>query len=145
MADNSSFESRTGRLSCTPEVFYNFITDIRNLEQFVPKEKTGNWVASSDSCSFNVPPLGGANVRISAKVASSLVEYTGNIMKSNNFNLKVNISGNEKTLAEVRILFTADLNPILRMMASGPIEKFLELLISEMEKFDKWNVRVNEK
>ena len=145
MADNSSFESRVGRLSCTPEVFFNFVTDIRNLEQFVPKEKTGNWIASSDSCSFNVPPLGSANIRISAKVASSLVEYTGDIMKSTNFNLKVNISENENNLADVRILFTADLNPVLRMMASGPIEKFLEMLILEMEKFDLWNDRVNEK
>jgi hypothetical protein len=142
MADNSSFKSRAGKLSCTPEVLYNFITDIRNLEQFVPKEKTGNWIASSDSCSFSVPPLGSANVRISAKVASSLVEFTGDIMKSNNFMLKVNISGNEKNLAEVRILLTADLNPVLRIMASGPIEKFLEMLISEMEKYEKWNMLV---
>jgi hypothetical protein len=142
MANNSSYESRKGNLSCTPEVFFNFITDIRNLEQFVPKEKTGNWIASSDSCSFNVPPFGSANVRIATKIASSFVEYTGDLMKSNNFWLKVNISGNEKNLAEVRILFTADLNPVLRMMASGPIEKFLELLISEMEKFYKWSLHV---
>jgi len=145
MANNSSFESRTGKLSCTPEVFFNLITDIRNLEQFVPAGRISNWKATPDSCSFNVPPLGGANVRLATKVANSLVEYSGEVMKSTNFNLRVNISVNEKNLAEVRLLFTADLNPVLRIMSSGPIEKLLEILIVEMEKFDKWDTNVKER
>ena len=144
MADNSSFESRSGKLSCAPEVFFNLITDIRNLEQFVPQGRISNWTATSDNCSFDVPPLGGANVRLASKVACSQVDYTGEVMKTNNFRLSVIITGNEKNLAEVKLHFSADLNPVLRMMASGPIGKLLETLITEMENFDGWNKNVRE-
>ena len=138
MANNSIFKSRSGKLSCTPEVFFNFITDIRNLEQFVPQGKISNWIASSDSCSFNVPPLGSANVKIVSKDPYKMVEYAGEVLKTNNFRLTVSVSGHEKDMSEASLLLTADLNPMLKMMATGPIEKFLELLISEMEQFDKW-------
>jgi hypothetical protein len=141
MTDSSKFESRPGKLTCTtPEVF-NFITDIRNFEQFIPADNIKNWQASEDSCSFQVPPLGNANVRITESTPNSIVVFSGNALQQNSFKLEVHISENERKLSEVRITLTADLNPVLLMMAKGPIERFLETLVSEMEKFDKWNVR----
>jgi hypothetical protein len=145
MAENMKFESRVGILSCSPEIFFNFATDIRNLEQFIPEGSVTNWKASSDECSFTVPPLGSASARISSKHANSKIEYSGEALQKNNFNLVLNIFENEDNLAEVRVLFSSDLNPVLRMMVAGPIEKFLEILIKEMEKFDKWNVVVSGK
>jgi carbon monoxide dehydrogenase subunit G len=142
MAENSIFKSRSANLLCTPEVFYNFITDLRNLEQFIPAGNIKNWQATSDDCSFRVPPVGDANVRISSRNPISFVEYMGEVIKMNKFSLIVNISGNENNFAEVKLSLSADLNPMLKMMASGPIEKFLELLISEMEKFEKWDAPV---
>jgi hypothetical protein len=32
----------------------------------------------------------------------------------------------------------ADLNPMLRAIASGPIDRFLETLVTEMENFREW-------
>ena len=37
MASVSTFESRKGSLSCSPSEVYDFVTDIRNLRQFVPE------------------------------------------------------------------------------------------------------------
>lgn len=135
---NSRFESRPGSLSCLAIDVYNFTTDIRNFEQFIPEGTIRNWQASQDSCSFQVPPLGTASVRIIESVASSIVVYSGDALQKNDFELVVKISENDKKLAMVSLVLTAELNPVLKMMATGPIEKFLETLITEMEKFDKW-------
>ena len=35
-------------------------------------------------------------------------------------------------------MLSADLNPMMKMMASGPINQFLEILINEMENFRDW-------
>jgi carbon monoxide dehydrogenase subunit G len=139
MTANSNFESRTGKLSCAPETVFNFITDIRNFEQFIPPGNIQNWQATAENCNFQVPPVGSATIRISEKTPFSSVIYSGDALQKNDFTLFVHISEDDKDLANVRLSLEADLNPFLKMMASGPIEKFLEMLISEMEKFEMWN------
>jgi carbon monoxide dehydrogenase subunit G len=139
MKANSKFESRTGILSCTTAEVFSFITDIRNFEQFIPGGTVRNWQATADTCSFQVPPLGTASVRITERKPFTEVTFLGDALQKNDFEMVVYISENEKRLAEVRLILTADLNPVLKMMASGPVERFLETLISAMEKFDKWN------
>lgn len=144
MAGNSTFESRAGNLSCTTTELFAFITDIRNLEQFIPEGNIRNWKASSDSCSFSVPPLNCVRVYIKEKIPCSLVRFSGDALQKNDFDLKILINNNEDKMAEVRLILAADLNPVLKMMASGPIEKFLETLISEMERFRKWDQTIKE-
>jgi carbon monoxide dehydrogenase subunit G len=139
MADNLNFESRTGKLSCTAADVFNFITDIRNFEQFIPPGTINNWQASSDSCSFQVPPIGKASVNLTEKNPYSFVAYSGDALQQNDFKLFVHIAENERKLAEIRLNLTAELNPFLKMLASEPIENLLEKLISEMEKFERWN------
>jgi carbon monoxide dehydrogenase subunit G len=141
MKDTSKFESRTGKLSCTTSELFNFITDIRNFEQFIPEGNIKNWEATAETCNFQVPPLGNATLRITERIPNSYVAFSGDALKKNDFDLFVHITESGTKLAEVRIILSADLNPVLRMMASGPIEKFLEKLILEMEKFEKWNVK----
>jgi carbon monoxide dehydrogenase subunit G len=79
-------------------------------------------------------------VSLTEKTPNSFVAYSGDALKKNDFKLLVHIFENERKLAEVRINLTVEINPFLKMMASGPIEKFIEKLISEMEKFEKWNI-----
>ncbi len=132
------FESRTGKLTCTTSELFSFITNLRNFEQFIPDGNIKNWQASDDNCSFQIPPFGTASVRIMEKIPFSLVEYSGDALKKNDFKLSVHISENEKKRAEVRLILSADLNPVLKIMAVEPVKKFMEMLISEMEKFNKW-------
>jgi hypothetical protein len=139
MSDDLKFESRTGKLTCPATDLFSFITNLRNFGQFIPEGNIKNWQASEDNCSFQIPPFGSASVRIAAKIPYSLVEYSGDALKKNDFKLAVHISENERKMAGVRLILSAELNPVLRLMAAEPIERFLEKLISEMEKFNKWS------
>jgi len=141
MTANSNFESRTGKLACTSAELFSFITDIRNFEQFIPEGSIKEWRATVDECSFQIPPLGNANIRISEKIPYSLVGYSGDALQNNTFELAVYITENESNLADVKLALSAELNPFLKMMAVEPIRKFLEALVSEMEKFKDWNIR----
>jgi hypothetical protein len=144
MTKTTKFESRTGKLSCTTAEVFNFISDIRNFKQFIPEGNIENWQATADNCSFQVPPLGTASVSLTEKNPNSFVAYSGDALKKNDFKLVVNISENENNHADATLSLTADLNPVLKAMVAGPIERFLETLISEMEKFEKWNFKSRE-
>jgi carbon monoxide dehydrogenase subunit G len=138
MSNLSYFESRSGRLSCTAEQVFKFVTDIRNFERFAPAGSINKWHADKESCSFTVSMIGNVSFRLAEEVKFSKVVFCGNALDKNDFTLVLNISGNGKEPAEVKVSLEADLNPVLKMMAAKPVSQFLEMLIKEMEGFREW-------
>jgi carbon monoxide dehydrogenase subunit G len=138
MTSNSEFKSRTGKVSCSAQEVFDFVTDIRNFEQFIPVGTIDNWQADKESCSFSVSMLGTVSFRLTEKELSKKVVFCGDALKKNDFELTLNITGDMSSTASVEVVLNADLNPMLKVMASKPIGKFLENLIIEMEAFRGW-------
>lgn len=138
MSDLSYFESRSGTLTCNAEEVFSFVTDIRNFERFIPKGAINNWDAEKESCSFSVSMLGIVTVRLAEKEKNTKVVYTGDALKKEDFSLVLFISDKVNNSAEVKVSLSADLNPMMKMMANKPINQFLEMLIKEMENFRSW-------
>lgn len=125
-------------MTCNAEEIFAFVTDIRNFERFIPVGIISNWIAEKESCSFSVSMLGTVSVRLAEKERYTKVVFSGDALKKNDFLLTLNIKDNVTDHAEVMILLSAELNPMMKMMAGKPIEQFLERLINEMESFRDW-------
>jgi hypothetical protein len=138
MDNLSHYESRSGSLSGTSQEVFDFVTDIRNFEQFIPEGTINNWQSEKDTGSFTVAMVGTINVRIVKKEPCTRVIFNGDALKKNDFSLVLNISDRPDENAEVQVLLDAELNPMLRMVATKPIEQFLEILVREMESFRGW-------
>jgi hypothetical protein len=138
MDDLSYFESRTGKVSCNAKELFTFVTDIRNFERFAPKGTISNWIAERDSCTFSVSMVGTVTMRLTQKTEYTMVIYNGDALKKNDFTLTLQIYDKANENADVKVILTADLNPIMKMMASKPIVQFLDMLINEMESFRDW-------
>jgi hypothetical protein len=138
MANISKFESRVANLSCSPEKFYTFITDIRNFGEFIPLETMKGWKATEDTCSFNISPLGDITLGVELKMPFTRVVFKGNALMTNDFSIIVLVDENHQNTADVKLVLEAELNPILSGMAAGPVQRFLEVIVSEMEKFTRW-------
>jgi len=134
----SHYESRPGSLSCTSREVFDFVTDIRNFEQFIPADSISNWQSEKDTCSFSVSMVGTVSVRIDKKEPFNKVIFNGDALKKNDFTLVLHISENTSETADVKVILEAELNPMLKMVATKPITQFLELLIMEMENFRGW-------
>ena len=138
MTNLSYFESRTGTLTCNAEEVFTFVTDIRNFERFIPGGIITNWNAEKESCSFSVSMLGTVTVRLAEKEKYNKVVFSGDALKKNDFLLTLNITDDVGDHAKVRILLSAELNPMMKAIAGKPIGQFLERLINEMEGFRDW-------
>jgi carbon monoxide dehydrogenase subunit G len=138
MTDLSYFESRAGQLTGSPEEVFTFVTDIRNFERFIPEGIISNWKSDKESCSFSVSILGTVSVRLAEKERYTKVVFSGDALKKNDFLLTLNITDNISDHAEVKISLSAELNPMMKMMAVKPIGQFLEKLVNEMEGFRDW-------
>lgn len=134
----TTYTSRTGNLTCTPTEVFEFLTDIRNFKQFVPDQNVETLSIERDSCTFNVPGLGEIRLRLTEKKSFSSVGYSGNALGSYEFSLVTTISESSPGKAAVQVTMAAEMNPLLKMMASNPINRFLEMLIGRMEEFDGW-------
>ncbi len=80
MNDLSHYESRSGNLSCTSVEVFDFVTDIRNFEQFIPSGKIHNWKAGKETCSFSVSMVGTVTVRIADKEPYNKVIFNGDAL-----------------------------------------------------------------
>lgn len=138
MSDISTFESRTGKIGCSASEAYGFISDIRNFEQFMPKDKLTDININNDSCSFRVSMLGSVSLRIAQKTEFSRIVFSGNAMQVNDFSLVAEIQDEANHHSTIKIILQAELNPLLKLIAADPVNKFLETLICEMERFTGW-------
>ena len=139
MENLSKFESRVGKIAGKSEPVFVFLSDMRNFKQFLPEGKVENWSADKDSCSFEISPVGKAKLKIVNKEPFSEVKYQGDGLNNTNFYLWVQLKEVTESDTRVKITIKADLNPMLKMMASKPLNDFLEKLISGMESFEAWD------
>ena len=138
MSSITSFESRTGKLDYTAEDIYYFVTDLRNFKRFVPPDSISDLKMEQDSCSFRVSVMGTVNIHIGEKVMYNKIMFSGNALHVNDFSLIMDLRDTENRHSEVKVTLSADMNPVLKMVASEPVKQFLETLIKEMEKFRDW-------
>jgi carbon monoxide dehydrogenase subunit G len=138
MSEISTFKSRTGKLTCSVKEFYDFVTDIRNFERFISPNIFSNLKAEKDSLSFHVNILGTVNIRIIEKTMYNKVVFKGETLQVEDFSLIIDIPDPGKGNTEVNITLEAEINPMLKMVAAGPVKRFLETLIDEMEKYKGW-------
>ena len=68
----------------------------------------------------------------------SSIVFNGDALKKNDFEIVLHITDNNDNPAEVKVALNAELNPMMKMIAVKPIGQFLEMLITEMEKFRDW-------
>jgi hypothetical protein len=77
-------------------------------------------------------------VRLEEKEPFSRVVFSGDAMKKNDFLLTVLITDVNQEQPEIKVNLSADLNPMMKMVAVKPIKRFLEMLVNEMENFRGW-------
>ncbi len=138
MDDLACYESRIGEITSEAKEIFSFVTDMRNFRRFLPEDIIENWKASADECSFEVSPVGEAKIQIVRRDPFNTVKYTGYGLNNTEFYLWIQLKEMEEKNTRVKLTIKADLNPGLKMIASKPINDFLNKMISGMEEFDDW-------
>lgn len=131
----TKFESRIGKIQSSQEKVFNFLSDFNNFKQFIPGDKVDNWKSDIDTCSFNVSGIGEVGLKIVEKDPFDLIKITGNGMASVEFYLWIQLKEVIEKDTRVKLTMKAELNPMMKMVASKPLNNFLELMVKYMEDF----------
>lgn len=124
----TSYESEIKTIPHPAAKVYGFLADFDNFGSLIPSDKIRNWQSFGDSCRFEVEGLGEAGLRILSKEPAQQIKYTADGNVPFNFYLWVDITSLDDNQCSLKLTLEADLNPMMKMMAEGPLQKFLGML-----------------
>ncbi len=125
----TTFESEIRKSAYSSEIIFNFLSDFDHFGEVIPKDKINNWQSYGDSCRFSIDPVGEVGLRIVEKESPKVIKYTAEGKTPFNFFLWIQLKEIAEDDTRIKLTIKADMNPMIKMMASKPIKKFLEVLV----------------
>ena len=136
----TEIKSNTIQINSTAESIYHFLTDFNNFEKLMP-DQVINWKTTGDSCSFTIKGMAGLALKMDQLTKPSHGVYKSEDPSPFNFQLgfEVNGAGNH---SDVQCTLSASLNPMLKMMASRPLQNFVNLLVEKLKELFEFEVKM---
>ncbi len=124
----TTFEGPVKAIPHQSEVVFGFLSDFNNFEALLPPDKFSNWESDGDSCRFTVEGIGELGLRIIEKAPFKTIKFSADGKTPFDFFLWIQLK--EKGVDDTRVKLTikAELNPMLKMMVTGPVNKFLTVV-----------------
>jgi len=119
----SVFES-TVTISKPVNEIYTFLADMNNHRQLMP-DNVVNWSSDADEAKFDIENVTTLFLKIDERVPGKLVKIIPSQKPPFDMELKWELSetGND---TQVTYTITAELNMLMKMMASSPLKKLAE-------------------
>jgi len=103
---------------------YNFLSDFNNHQQLMP-ENIQNWTSTFNTAAFSIQNMGSISLKIDSRTENSQIIITPDQKPPFEMELKwVLTAHGEDTMVTYTI--SAELNMMLKMLASGPLQKLAD-------------------
>ena len=128
-----NLESPKITLDKSPEDAFNFLSDVKNFEHLMPDNISKFEVVSEDTFVFALKGMPEIELKKKEVIPPNKI-VLGAAGGKLDFSLIGNITEIEANKSEIQLQFEGDFNPMMAMMIKGPINKFLETLVTNMPK-----------
>jgi len=120
----STFQSTTSINKPISEI-YSFLADMNNHQQLMPADDVSEWLSTTDEASFNIRNMIKLVLKIENRVPDAEIRIIPAEKPPFEMELKWVLSdGGDHT--EVLFTITAELNMMMKMLASGPLQKLVD-------------------
>ncbi len=124
----TTFESDIKKALHNEEKIFSFISNFNNFKDLIPQDKVKDWESTEDTCRFKVEGIGEAGLKIVDKEPFKTVKYSTDGKVPFNFYLWVQLKQVAEKDTRIKLTIKADLNPMMKMMVSKHVKKFLNML-----------------
>ena len=125
-------ESKKTLIKNSPENIYAFMSDFNNFEKLMPEQVT-NWKSTEDTCSFTISGMADLSMKIAEKVQSEYIKYEASVKNPFDYFLENKNIAADNNQCISQLIFHANLNPMLKMMASKPLQNFVNMLVEKLK------------
>ncbi|MFZ4740542.1 MAG: hypothetical protein ACOYLE_05210 [Bacteroidales bacterium] len=120
-------ESEKLTINNSQEKIYSFLSNFNNFGKLMP-EQIINWQSTENTCSFTIKGMTDLSMQIKEKMPFHTILISSYGKTPFEFELKCSFEALDINRTESQLTFFADLNPMLSMMASKPLENFVNML-----------------
>ena len=114
------------------EKVYQFLSDLNNHQQLMP-ENIYNWTSTQDEARFTIQNM----AKLALKVSSRLENQEINIIPSEEAPFAIEMKWTilpDGDASKANFIVSADLNMMMKMLASGPLQKLVDHQTSALSK-----------
>jgi len=126
-------ESKKVRVDCSNEECFNFLNNLNNYNQLLPKNKISNWESETNRCSFKIQ-----NAYKLELVYQNSTPHTSIVLISGDsspikFTMNIFLEQIENSTS-AQIICDAKINPVLRMMIEKPLKNLFDYMADRLIK-----------
>jgi carbon monoxide dehydrogenase subunit G len=111
---------------------FDFLSKVENFEQVMP-ENIDKFQAGEESFVFALKGMPEIKLKLIEMVPGKKI-VLGSASDKLPFYLTANIDEKTENTSEVQLLFDGNFNPMMAMMVKGPLQKFINTLIANIER-----------
>ncbi len=115
----------TAQISQPVAKVYAFLSDMNNHQQLMP-ENIYNWSSTKDQASFTIQNMAKLTVVIASRVENQELVALPVEKPPFDVQLKWSVKENASGGTEATLIISADLNMMMKMLASGPLQKLAD-------------------
>jgi len=124
-------ESPKITVSKSNQEIFDFLSNVENFGKIMP-ENIDKFEANEDSFIFALKGMPEIKLKLKEVVPGEKI-VLGSASEKLPFSLTANIAEKESNSSDVQLLFEGNFNPMMAMMVKGPLQKFINTLISNIE------------
>ena len=123
----TKIESEMQTINSSIETVFNFLSNFNNFEKLMP-EQIINWKSTEDTCSFTIKGMTDLSMKIVKRTQFSEIVMASDGKTPFNYELIAIFKTLTADTCRSQLVFNAELNAMLSMMVSKPLENFVNIL-----------------
>ena len=126
----TEFTSEIKTIPYNDERIFTMLSDLSNLERIkdrIPREQIKEFSFNSDSCSFEVPPVGKIDFQVVNREPYKTVKFA-TVKSPFPLFLWIQLKQTDENETKMKLTVRADFNPLLKTMIAKPIQEGINKL-----------------
>lgn len=128
----SIFESKVELEKAVNEV-YGFLSDFNNHQQLMP-DNISDWTSTPNTASFNIQNMANLSLKVSNRKDNETIIIIPASAAPFNLEIRWVVADLGNNVTEAILTLSAELNMMMKMMASAPLEKFVKHQTEQLKK-----------
>ena len=104
---------------------YAFLSNMNNHQQLMP-ENIYNWESTEDDARFTIQNMAKLAIKISSRIENQEITAIPSEKAPFDVELKWSVADNGNGTTTAKHIISADLNMMMKMLASGPLQKLAD-------------------
>ena len=111
---------------------FDFVVDLKNIEQLLPQDKISNFTANEKSFGFKITGAIPVELEVVNAVPGELLQLKTTPNNSFQFTLDIHLKAIDNSSCEAYQICNADINTFLKMMVEKPLTALFDYMVDKL-------------